>query len=257
MGLRVLSLGWGVQSWTLAAMAALKETEPYDLLIHADTGWERSETYEFSDRWRKWLASLGQPVITVFDPSRDRVVERGGPVFIPAFTTDPQGKKGKLLRQCTERWKIRPLRREVRAEMERRGIRRAAGVVELSLGITTDEFMRAKDSPIKYIQHRFPLLEQRLSRDDCSKWLVDHGLPSPGKSACTFCPFHSQSVWREMASEGGFNWEQSVMVDKAVRDKRPGYKLYVSDSRAPLDELRPSEVSDTEDGSCDSGFCFM
>jgi len=37
MTLRVLSLGWGVQSWTLAAMIALKELPPIDYAIHADT----------------------------------------------------------------------------------------------------------------------------------------------------------------------------------------------------------------------------
>ena len=35
-----LSLGWGVQSWTIAAMAALEELPPIDLAIHADTGHE-------------------------------------------------------------------------------------------------------------------------------------------------------------------------------------------------------------------------
>ena len=35
-----LSLGWGVQSWTIAAMAALGELPPIDLAIHADTGHE-------------------------------------------------------------------------------------------------------------------------------------------------------------------------------------------------------------------------
>lgn len=35
--LKVLSLGWGVQSWTLAAMVALKELPPVDYAVHADT----------------------------------------------------------------------------------------------------------------------------------------------------------------------------------------------------------------------------
>ena len=35
--MRVISLGWGVQSFTLAAMVALGELEPIDAAIHADT----------------------------------------------------------------------------------------------------------------------------------------------------------------------------------------------------------------------------
>ena len=43
--LRVISLGWGVQSWTLAAMVALRELPMVDYAIHADTGHERDGTY--------------------------------------------------------------------------------------------------------------------------------------------------------------------------------------------------------------------
>ena len=35
--LKILSLGWGVQSWTLAAMAALGEIPMPDYAVHADT----------------------------------------------------------------------------------------------------------------------------------------------------------------------------------------------------------------------------
>ena len=34
--LKILSLGWGVQSWTLAAMAALGEIPMPDYAVHAD-----------------------------------------------------------------------------------------------------------------------------------------------------------------------------------------------------------------------------
>ena len=46
--LKIISLGWGVQSWALAAMVALGELEPVDFAIHSDTTWERSDTYQFA-----------------------------------------------------------------------------------------------------------------------------------------------------------------------------------------------------------------
>ncbi|KKL22079.1 hypothetical protein LCGC14_2439070, partial [marine sediment metagenome] len=55
MTLRVLSLGWGVQSWTLAAMIALKELPPIDYAIHADTTHEMSNTYALAAKWTPWL----------------------------------------------------------------------------------------------------------------------------------------------------------------------------------------------------------
>ena len=47
----VLSLGWGVQSFTLAAMAALGEIVKPDVCIHADTTHEFSGTYKFAKEW--------------------------------------------------------------------------------------------------------------------------------------------------------------------------------------------------------------
>ena len=50
-----LSLGWGVQSFTIAAMAVLKEIAPIDLAVHADTGHEAQGTYDHARRWTAWL----------------------------------------------------------------------------------------------------------------------------------------------------------------------------------------------------------
>jgi len=43
--MKILNLRWGIQSFTLAAMAALGELEPIDAAIHADTTHERNATY--------------------------------------------------------------------------------------------------------------------------------------------------------------------------------------------------------------------
>lgn len=52
-GLRVLSLGAGVQSTTLALLAAHREIEPPDAAIFADTQWEPAHVYEHLS----WLRS--------------------------------------------------------------------------------------------------------------------------------------------------------------------------------------------------------
>ena len=49
--MKVISLGWGVQSFTLAAMVALGELEPVDYAIHADTTHESILTYRFAEKW--------------------------------------------------------------------------------------------------------------------------------------------------------------------------------------------------------------
>ena len=63
--LKILSLGWGVQSWTLAAMAALDEIPKPDYAVHADTTHEMEGTYSHAKKWTPWLEERGIPVVTV------------------------------------------------------------------------------------------------------------------------------------------------------------------------------------------------
>ena len=63
--IKVLSLGWGVQSFTLAAMVALGEFEQVDLAINADTTHEVSWTYTFAEKYTPWLQERGVKVETV------------------------------------------------------------------------------------------------------------------------------------------------------------------------------------------------
>jgi hypothetical protein len=267
--MKVLSLGWGVQSWTLAAMVALGELEPIDLAIHADTTWERKTTYDFAKRWTPWLEGKGVKVITTASANTNPVRYYSGEtlgdyqgVAIPAFTIN-DGKQGQIRRQCTQDWKINAIRQLVSTELQARGLKKTSGVVEQWLGISEDEWHRAKDSDVKYITHRYPLLERGMRRGDCVTWLERAGLEVPGKSACVFCPYHNRLAWQEMKRNEPDDWEIALKVDAAIRDVRPPYPLFVHSSRLPLEEA----VSIPEDHGysqidmfneeCDSGHCFL
>ena len=260
----ILSLGWGVQSFTLAAMSALGELPPV-IALHADTTHETAETYAFAERWTPWLLQHGVQVVTVRADVPQ--LQEGGAalasgVFIPAFTQARiTGKAGKLKRQCTQRWKIQPIRRWVRAELQRRKLKPRPGGVEMWLGISLDEAERAKPSRVKYIHTRWPLLERRMRREDCERWLLAHGLEVPTKSACVFCPFRSARNWRALASE---DWQKAVQVDSVIREARPKHLCYLHRDRKPLaivDLRTPQERGQldlllNEQDEC-SGHCFV
>ena len=55
----VLSMGWGRQTMTLAAMMALDVIPRADFIIHADTHHEMHGTYEYRQRWEPWLGEHG------------------------------------------------------------------------------------------------------------------------------------------------------------------------------------------------------
>lgn len=229
--MKVISLGWGVQSFTLAAMSALGELEPVDAAIHADTTHEASGTYAFAARWTPWLEERGVKVVTVANPTVRITTDRvGGEIWIPAYTDTPSASGGILRRQCTHRWKVQPLRRWLQAN-------RNGTPIEQWIGISLDEFQRMKDSDVKYVVNRWPLIEKRMTRQNCVIWLDRHGIEVPPKSACVFCPYHNSAAWREMKAEGGADWQKAVEVDEAIRKVRPPYDLYVHPARIPLVDI--------------------
>ena len=266
--LSILSLGWGVQSWTLAAMMALGEHPRADYLIHADTRHERFATYAFVRRWSPWLGEHGLNVVQVTG-RRTHVVQawsNSKSVMIPAFTKDRvTGHRGKILRQCTHDWKITPIRRWIRAELRRRRVPILPGVVESWQGISLDELERCRDSDVAYIENVYPLVDLRISRADCETWLRKHELEVPPKSSCTFCPFRSIDSWRELKREAGPDWQEALEVDATIRDKRPKAELFVHPYRRPLadavaipedDGARQLLLEIVPEQPCDGGHCW-
>jgi hypothetical protein len=234
-------------------MAALGEIEPLDAAIHADTTHERSTTYAFAEKWTPWLEARGVRVVRVYNPQPAPEL-MSFKTDIPAYTaTSDSG--GQLKRQCTGDWKIAPIKRWLQAH------RNGQPVTQL-LGISRDEWHRAKDSGVKYITHVWPLLEKNMSRADCLAWLERNGLEVPGKSACVFCPYHNRRAWQDMKREGGADWQKAVAVDEAIRKVRPPYDLFVHSSRIALVDV---DLSTPEDNGqlrlfneeCDSGYCWL
>jgi hypothetical protein len=264
----ILNLGWGIQSFTIAAMVALGELPSIDAAIHADTTHERSATYDFAKRWTPWLEVRGMNVITVM-PDKTAPVNNGfGWPQIPAFASSSKG--GGIQRQCTGKWKIIPIRRWIQYERTDRLIARLSGLsdglpnrlenVEQWIGISLDEAERMKPSDVKYITHRWPLIEKRMTRNDCIQWLQRHDLEVPVKSYCVFCPFHNRAAWYAMKKENGADWQKAVEVDEAIRKARPPYDLFVHADRIPLVDIRsPQDNGQLElfdQNECE-GVCFV
>jgi len=260
--LTVLSLGWGTQSFGLAAMSALGVLPRVDAAIHADTTHERAETYDFARRWTPWLEERGVRVVTIKaeDGSQERIWDDSGQVMIPLYTVRepyevfgywddseedsvwvsfggpvmmPGGERGQLRRSCTQRWKIAPIRQWLQTN-------RDGEKVEQWLGITLDEVTRMKPSNVQYISNEYPFIEyldRPWTRGMVIKWLIENGLEVPVKSSCVFCPYHDKGTWREIKMSGNGDWQKAVAVDKAIRDKRPGYKCYLVAQRIPLADV--------------------
>jgi hypothetical protein len=255
--MHILSLGAGVQSSTLALMAAAGEVTPMPAAaIFADTGAEPRRVYD----WLAWLEErLPFPVHRVMwkdgiTVGMERTIASGGQFVNPPFyTSTPDGKReGQVRRQCTREYKIQPIERKIRELLGlakgQRGPRHVAVVTWQ--GISTDEIQRARKGIEGWQQFRYPLIEARMSRTDCLRWMADRGFPTPPKSACIWCPYHDDRAWREMRDNDPESWAEAMRVDSLVRDIHERgvggipQRLYVHRSLVPLAEVDLSTPAD-------------
>jgi 3'-phosphoadenosine 5'-phosphosulfate sulfotransferase (PAPS reductase)/FAD synthetase len=210
MPLRVLSLGGGVQSTTLLLMSLEGEWERPDYVVFADTHAEPAAVYAHLADLERRCRNAGLPFVrvTAGDLRSDALqyAQTGAGPWpgIPVYL----GSGGALRRACTDRYKLRPIHRWLR---ERVGPRPRAGAVEVWLGITLDEPHRARDSDVAWIRNRYPLLDLRMTRADCLRWLQQHGYPRPPSSGCLMCPYHSDAAWRALRDTDPGSWEQCYL----------------------------------------------
>jgi len=252
--MRTISLGAGVQSTTMALMAAYGELGPMpDCAIFADTGWEPKAVYEHLEKLR---AALPFPVLIVSKGNlrADIMAQQTTPgqrlASVPWFTENG----GMIRRQCTSEYKIQPLRRKIRELLGyERGQRIPPNSVEVWVGISTDEIQRMKDSPDKWQKNVWPLIDARMSRQDCLRWLGERGWSAP-KSACIGCPYHSDAMWRDLRNNDPVSWEDAVEVDAVIRNSNTTvkYPQYMHRSLKPLSEVDLS--TPVERGQIEFGF---
>jgi len=247
----IISLGAGVQSSTMALMAAHGEITPMpDCAIFADTAAEPKRVYE----WLAWLETqLPFPVHRVMHKQGLLVnimatQVKGGPkdrfVSVPFFIDSHNS--GMTRRQCTREFKVTPIEKKVRelvGLVKGQRVKKGETLAVQYIGISLDEATRMKPSRTRWIEHRWPLIEKRMSRTDCLAWMKSHGYPEPGKSSCTFCPYHDNRLWRDMKDNDQDAWNQAVTVDRHLRSgvaavsRDLNASLYLHRSLKPLDEV--------------------
>ncbi len=250
MSLRVLSLGAGVQSTTLALMAAHGEVEMPACAIFADTQDEGADTYAHLD----WLCSVLP--FPVHRPTRGCLSEAlfsgDDEARIPAFIKG----SGLANRQCTRNFKIRVIRRQVR---ELLGVGPKAyirpGAVEQWIGISIDEADRIKPSGVGFMVNRWPLIERRMTRQACKLWLWQRYKRVAPKSSCVYCAFQSEAQWRH---RGPVDFKKACAVDDRLRSPeniaRFRGQLFLHPSCRPLAEIDFTAQADLFGNECE-GVC--
>lgn len=244
--MNIISLGAGVQSSTMLLRADRGEITPMpDMAIFSDVGDEPQEVYD----WLEWLKTEVKNIpIKVVSYNGKRLSEQVGldrpngkfkTMPIPAWIRLVEGEEeiidpetgevtsvvlpgrnaGLLRRQCTVDYKIRPLIRQARIEL---GIFQKKTPDEVLvtqwIGISLDEIQRMKEPRDKFIQHRWPLIEQKWTRQHCLDWMMKNYNVHPPRSACTFCPFHDNNEWRHIRDNYPEDWRKAIEMDEMIRE---------------------------------------
>lgn len=200
-------------------------------------------------RGKKQKQAKGQGAF--FDLEEFKVEE---PTVIAGFGMETQLEQvGMMKRQCTSDYKIVPIERELRVMLLEMGLAKETksgqirvkkgALVEEWIGFSMDETERVKPSQKKWARFRYPLIEMRMTRSDCLKWLEERNLPIPLSSACIKCPLISDERALELKQHDPEGYKNRVQFDRDLRNGRLHISastrgdLYLHESCIPLDEI--------------------
>lgn len=266
--IHVLSFGAGTQSTAMLLMALEGEfngVKP-DYIVFSDTGWEPYSIYEWADKVNAYIKEkYGMEIIYTNGGSiRDDLIKAAENdermASLPFFVKKEDGEKGMIMRQCTDQYKIQPVKKKVRELLGYTKGQRVKEVVHMWKGISTDEIQRVKPIADKWIEAEHPLIDGvQMNRSNCIAYVERAGLGTPAKSSCIGCPFHDNRTWLEMKRNDPASWAEAVWMDKKIR-KMPKLdgEVYLHRSCVPLDEVELGEdqldMFDDFTNECE-GFC--
>ena len=245
----VLSLGAGVQSSTLALMASCGEMTPMpDFAVFADTQDEPASVY----RWLHWLEKqLAFPLHRVTNGKlsdeclRDRKTKDGRlyqKTIIPLYTLGTKGEYGVAsMRSCTADYKVKQILKFNRKACGVKRNQKYSTVISW-IGISIDEQQRMRDSRELWCVNRYPLIEKRISRMACLRWMEERGYPKPPRSACRYCAWHSDEEWRRLKTEEPDEFALAVEFEKQIQAAKARSDNFNSTpffhrKRIPLEEV--------------------
>ncbi len=241
--IRVLSLGAGVQSTAVLLMMIHGEIPKADAVIFADTGWEPAAVYTHLTKLQALMAENDMPfyLVTAGNIRKDFMESETRFATMPLYTLNKEGKKSMLQRQCTNEYKIQPLNKMQRQLAGlKKGERCKEHRITTIIGISYDESQRMRDPAFTWMRNEYPLVDMKITRQDCLNWCEKHGYDKPPRSACIGCPFKRNDEWREL-KDNPEEWQDAVDFDHALRQKQRLVDRFgwagLHSSMKPLDEV--------------------
>lgn len=252
----------------------IERPDPF-LVMRADPGMENQESREFAFDIEMRCKLAGIDFITAPGPNlyadlvtfKERGVTR---IDNPPYWTRNRetGRLGQMKQKCTGVYKIAPMRRALRTYLhEKFGVSlvtKRLPKVETWIGYAAHEQHRVKESNVKYITLRYPLIEGGWDSFKTEWYYRENGITKPPRSVCNACFANGLVMLEDMYRNRPADWDQAVEVDDAIRDMRSvGIKdeVFVSSTLVPLRDLPAMGFKKADanyvDHKCNSGVCFL
>lgn len=230
----VWSSGGGIQSTAIAVLIWQGKLPKPDYSIMIDTGYESARTINYIHRVAQpKLAEVGVN-FELIDASKYTNVNimADGHCNIPAFRKNEDGTVSKFSTHCNGTWKQQVMKRWLRE----RGVERCEDWV----GISTDESRRAgKQTGLKWIENRYPLIDLGLSRTDCVNLIKDAGWEMPLRTSCVMCPLRTKYEWLKLRVDCPEDFDRACVIEKRIQDEDP--RIFLNPSCVPLSEYVEGE----------------
>lgn len=188
-----VAYGMGVDSTAMLVGLHQRGIRP-DIILFADTGAEKPETYAYEDVMQDWLAHVGFPPIETV-----RYVPKDFKNWPPYYTLEDNCLTNGTLpgisfgpATCSVKWKQQP--QHTRLKQWR------PATDAWSIGMRVTKLIGFDASPTdrrrtytagadedRYYQFEYPLQAWGWDRAECQRQIAAAGLPVPVKSSCWFC----------------------------------------------------------------------
>jgi hypothetical protein len=183
----------GVDSTAMLVGLAHRGVRP-DLILFADTGGERPETYAYLPIIQAWLRRVGFPPVQVVryslvKPRADGQTYSTLEESCLVNQTLPSLAMGK--KSCSLKWKRGPQDKFVDNWQRAVDCWMAGGQVTKAIGYDSGaaDSKRAWNlTDDRKYHYWYPLRDWGWNREECKRQIAAEGLPVPPKSACFFCP---------------------------------------------------------------------
>jgi hypothetical protein len=169
-----------------------------------------------------------------------------------------EGSGAPARRSCTSEFKIRRI-----AVWQRRHGAKKDDPAVTGLGISLDEYQRMRtESGISTQVLEYPLIDMRLTRQDCVQIIERAGLRVPPKSSCWFCPFHRIPTWQHLKRETPELFDRAIELEKTLSDRSEMLgrgKVFLTRKMRPIGTVVGDQMdmfADEAEDFCESGFCL-